>query len=717
MSAFFQKHLERWAKVCTLGKEKVSAADCSGYRFSHAASGALNLSVPFAGKEWLLHSEIDPLKEAQITVESLSLKYADTLYVFGVGLGYFYEAAKAWLHEKPERSLVFLEPRPEVIHRFLETEQAGSLLFDPQAALYLFSETDPALCRLDRIVLLYASAHPTEHALTALPAYNLMHAGAIYEWSTRISFFHTMYAAGLSESQNINTPFFRNFFWNALYLPESYYAIGLKDKFVSIPAIICGAGPSLDKNIDLLRTLKDRALIFAGGTALNALNAKGVMPHFGVGIDPNFAQFTRAVAHDGFELPFFYRTRMLHEALEIMQGEKLYIPGNAGYEVGKWMEKELGLSSPVDIAEGFNVLNFALGIAQMLGCNPLICVGIDLAYTGGRSYPTGLIPHPIHDQKTTFGTKGFDDEVITRTDIYGSPILTLWKWLAESLWYNSFSKAHPGITLINCTEGGIGFPPVPNLALSVLKEQYLKKKYDLEAMIHGEIQNSSFPANVTKTSVRNLLDRLCASLKRAQEILQKCLDQVSSEDPPEKRQEICQEAMRELQSEDAFQAILKPFHEQFLQKGDLARSRASLDQPEKQVASPADWMDSEHYKQLQAAAKAQEQLMQKIFDYGESTRQILQKWQAENPQEENVLRQKYATLQEEVFQLNYAEQIDPSLDVQKSFYPSGAIKTKVHYKEGRLHGPSLFFTEEGQLLAQSWFWEGLKEGESCGLLP
>jgi len=45
-------------------------------------------------------------------------------------------------------------------------------------------------------------------------------------------------------------------------------------------------------------------------------------------------------------------------------------------------------------------------------------------------------------------------------------------------------------------------------------------------------------------------------------------------------------------------------------------------------------------------------------------------------------------------------------------YPSGKLKQKCFYYEGKLHGPSLFYSEENKLLAESWFVLGSKQGQT-----
>ena len=137
---------------------------------------------------------------------------------------------------------------------------------------------------------------------------------------------------------------------------------------------------------------------------MNALNAKGVLPHFGVGIDPNFEQSTRIIMNKAFDTPFFYRSRIYFDVPKIVTGDLLYISGNAGYDVANYFDKEVGITA-TDLEEGCNVINFSLSIAEKMGCNPIILVGVDLAYSDNQSYAEGVTNHPIHAGKKLFRTK------------------------------------------------------------------------------------------------------------------------------------------------------------------------------------------------------------------------------------------------------------------------------------------------------------------------
>lgn len=51
------------------------------------------------------------------------------------------------------------------------------------------------------------------------------------------------------------------------------------------------------------------------------------------------------------------------------------------------------------------------------------------------------------------------------------------------------------------------------------------------------------------------------------------------------------------------------------------------------------------------------------------------------------------------------------------YYPSKVVKGVMYYVNGKLHGPSRFFSENGQILAESWFVRGLQEGRCFWFYP
>lgn len=700
----FQQNLNRWSQICPQAAEKLAHLTISHVDFSHSANGELNLRRR-GEPSFEYHSSENPTKEAQIWFSQLPVKTVQVVYVYGVGLGYYYEAAWDWLRQSPEHSLVFFEDDLEVIHRFLETEKARNLLFDRQVTLYYIGSDDQGYVDFDIFLSLFSLC---EYTTTQLNIYQEYRQNKLAELKAKISFFTNINRSQTVEYGNYGLVFLSNFYQNLLELPRSYLADGLFGKFAGMPAIICGAGPSLAKNIDLLATLQDRALIFSGGTGLNALQTKGISPHIAVGIDPNIEQFSRLVMFNSFETPLVYRNRLNNEALDAVHGPKLYNTGSGGYLISEWVEEQLGIKGE-RLEEGCNVLNFSLSLAHAMQCNPIICVGIDLSYSKGQSYTPGIISHPIHDRKSAFRTKNYHEELLIKDDINGEQVYTLWKWMTEALWYSKFSKNNSDTLLINATEGGIGFPNVLHMPLREVAERYLDKQYDVEGLVHGEIQNSPLPESVKVEKVSQLLVDLSDGLQRCWEICHQLYtlydealqnnwqgNELDFKDIYTKAREMEDSLLKE----ECYAHLLKVFNDAFLRSRGFELQRLVYDEG---IVSSTEMsinkmkMDMLRYNFLKQTA-----LMNSAF-----IRDVLR----DHEEKQSKIRE-FPPAKREVPTEPEHRQVPPKdSHIQRLYYPEGELKAEQFYREAKLHGPSRYYGKDGQLLVDSWFSDGKLEGK------
>lgn len=175
----------------------------------------------------------------------------------------------------------------------------------------------------------------------------------------------------------------RNLLDNLAQMEDIYLLRDWKETCAGIPAIICGAGPSLEESIEQLRLLQGKALVFSGGAGLSALEHFGIIPHFAGGIDP-FPACQRLQLKNSLDIPFFFQGRVASDLFKEMRGPKIWVEPSGHFPIESWVADYLGLpSTPFD--GGWNVGTFLTAIACYLGCSPIAVIGVgpEEGYAGG----------------------------------------------------------------------------------------------------------------------------------------------------------------------------------------------------------------------------------------------------------------------------------------------------------------------------------------------
>lgn len=707
-----QKHNQMWEQKIAL------PTSLDPWKFIHTGKkNQLNL-LDEKSKEYL-YSPTNIDIEVRQWVGLFDPHQTEWVIVYGVGLGYYYFGLKQWLQENEKRRLIFIEDDLHLIRAFFETSAAKDLLQNRQVELHYFSDLNAPEFDLLIKRLMFRKIF-----VTSLASYQKKPQSLFQNLEFFINFFRDLYETSTTEYLLKGKAFFKNFYSNVLQLEHCVDGTVFLNLFKNVPAIICGAGPSLAKNIELLKTLRNRALIFAGGTAMNALNAYDLVPHFGAGVDPFFYHFTRIIANKAYETPFFFKSRMNKDALATVHGPKIYLPGSTGYPIATWIDEKLGYSK-VEIENGSNVINMSFAIAHALGCNPIICVGLDLAYTDGRSYAKGITAHGIHDPKEQFITKGPSEELILAKDIYGKPIHTLLKWIFEATWYSSFAKQHPELLVLNCTEGGIGFDGIANLSLKEAADKYLQKDFQLEAQIALGMGLGMEENRPSLERIRIVFEEYIKSLQTCKELLEGLRREIPAEWPHKiPKAEAIDKLWPKMEKEIAYQHLLKIFDESYQQFTTVYQADQSSKVSEALKGRLPYLLEiiDDNLKQIRKALKHKVQEIE-----------LLKSLPKENLFDETLLKQPPA------FRVDYPSgkplflSWEPDGDTyflsqegqilyqkryrngkengkQSFYFLNGVLKTVLSFKEGKLDGEVKLFYPNGALMRSLNYVNGKKEG-------
>lgn len=227
----------------------------------------------------------------------------------------------------------------------------------------------------------------------------------------------------------------------------------LKNAYENKPAIIVSAGPSLSKNIDLLKDVNN-ALIITGGRTLKSLINKGINYHCLGVVDPGEISYELVAKYiDNVKAPLLYYEGTNNKIVEKCKSKKILFSYNRFF-TDIWGENTTNLSSGGSVAH--SLTSFAIS----MGCNPIIFIGQDLAYTGEKvhsnlAYADKISGVDIKDieEKEIFNLSKREDDLYVE-DIYGKKVRT-------SIVLNSFIKSfeyivesNKNIKFIDATEGG-----------------------------------------------------------------------------------------------------------------------------------------------------------------------------------------------------------------------------------------------------------------------
>ena len=243
-------------------------------------------------------------------------------------------------------------------------------------------------------------------------------------------------------------------------------AASLDGLFAGRPAIVVGAGPSLDDNLPTLAALQDRAVVIGVDTALRPLLAGGVRPHLVAGVDPAELNAQHLAGVDGLDDVWLAAEGSLHPSAFGGFAGRTFVFKVSDHDPWPWL-RTVGLDRGGLRAWG-SVVTSAFDLAQRLGCNPIVFAGLDLSYPVRRPY----CANTIYDDTwraaiATYGCtwEALVDDYFGRLadlrvpDVHGAPVLTTPHLVSFRDWLRQQIAADTSRRVINATGAGIMHGP------------------------------------------------------------------------------------------------------------------------------------------------------------------------------------------------------------------------------------------------------------------
>lgn len=511
----FSRNLRALAQVDPDLARRVAATHPAAAEIMDTRAGVPSVRLNNAGgRPYTMVSTVNPLAEAERIVDSQLEEGANACLVYGFALGYHVDNLAGKL---PAGSrILVVDPQISIFRLAMEIRDLTPLLTNPDISWAIGEKEYEVPARFNQVFRVVSLEGLTVVAHN--PTVKLCG-----EYFNELDQHCRKWLIAVGGNFLTNVSAVRTYFSNTLDNIQSIVdhppVHSLFGRFKGVPGIVISAGPSLDRNIDLLRVMENHVVLICVDTSLGPLYRAGVRPHLVLAGDASEANF-RHMQGLGSTGAALVAEPMTHPRIvEEFDGDKFIMSFN---EV---MMKKLG-----DILGDFGVVKAwgsistgAFDLARKLGCDPIVFAGQDLAFSDGRYYAHGTFqeirwlrelsyPKSLHDMHAWRMSR---ENALDVTDVFGRPQRTS-KQLEAYRNYFEREISSTQARVINASEGGAGFSGVENIPLEHVLWKYASAHRDVRGVIEKAHQGR------TRREINKLFDSLHKTATEFESLQQLC---------------------------------------------------------------------------------------------------------------------------------------------------------------------------------------------------
>ena len=400
--------------VNRLKKQEIS----SEYVAEPTSSGLLTLQVTDKTGTYYFHSNNNPAIEGNFFAGQYYSLDCSHYVILGLGFGYH---IKALLNKDDGIYIDIVEPDLNII-------KIASVMTDME---WIYNNP--------RVRLIYDESYKKLKDLLDLDKQLLIHYPSLRHIANlEIKLSMEKFFIRDSGKRNMKVWFANNFRDNVVNCSD--YVDSLEEKFFGKNAVIVAAGPSLDKNVELLRAVPENTIVIAVGTVFCKLIGMGIKPDFVIFLDGQEHLYKQIEGVENENIPIICAATACKKIAERYCGKKYLICQN-GYDKAEIYAKERGFHL---YETGGSVSTIAVDLCLQLGCKSVAYIGLDLAFTDNYTHATGTLEYSEQEKTDVYTTSVDGGNIAT------SPLFTIYReWIERRV-----KRIEDGVEVIDATEGG-----------------------------------------------------------------------------------------------------------------------------------------------------------------------------------------------------------------------------------------------------------------------
>jgi len=420
-----------------------------------------------------MHSAYEPHREGRLLAEKIINQDSEgEVYIrFGFGFGYLFNYLLPCLKDIKGEVVVY-EPSYDVFNYFIRLFDISVFFNGYEIRLFVSDDVSDVRKILPYTVRKALAKTYSDYTL----GYYIFYENEIKKCIQSIKNF-----AGVEQSNRDTFALFKNK-WatniviNFPYILDSVGCEGFLGKLKGKPAILVSSGPSLNKNVHLLKEVQGKVFIIAAYTSVKTLEAHGIKPDMFFAIDAQQVAYEVDENYGIKDIPFVLYSSIGNDVVKAHDTNNFFVSTpkqlvmSAVYHsimeyIGKPMTYEY-------ISEGGNVAHSIVELLRLMDVQTIIMIGQDLAFTGGKHHAEEYLTG-----QNTYGENIFDHKTrLMVEDIYGEQVETD---IVFQLSIEKFGEfAARSIKVVDATEGGAKIKNTEIITLREAIDKYMTEYTD-----------------------------------------------------------------------------------------------------------------------------------------------------------------------------------------------------------------------------------------------
>lgn len=423
------------------------------------------------GKETYLNSRYNPQKEAEKFIgEEISMPDEAVLTIIGLANGCFIRE----FINKNERNVhcVIYEPEVAIFMEVIKHIDITEIIESDRVFLVVKGIDDAHFAVAMSAFIQIYNRRNNKHLI--LPKY-----GELFKEDCQYveKILNEQYDRVKAESFTVTSfgeKTCKNSIYNMRYLPGCRSGRDYVRKFPEdLPVIIVSAGPSLVKNVELLKEVKGKALVLVVDTAIPKVLSRGIKPDMIISVD-----YSKSLKHfkvEGLQDVFFLADMDTNtKVLDFVKPDNIIFNSSDSLLWARLFN--MANSEICTIESGGSVSTAAIGHMISWGFKKIILVGQDLALTG----------HKVHadEQETKVEDIGWATTYVK--DLDGNDVLTRKDYRNYIRWIEEIGYQFKDIEIIDATEGGAYKENTTIMSLREAIDTYCVNEYDIEDILRKQ---------------------------------------------------------------------------------------------------------------------------------------------------------------------------------------------------------------------------------------